>query len=127
MKALWIILAGFGSGIISGMGIGGGALLIPILAMVTGIDHKIAQSVNLFYFIPTAISALVIHIKNKNVEIKRIVPMLVAGVFGAALGAMLAIKAASPVLRKLFGGFLLILAMRELWMIKNSSKKGKNT
>ena len=62
----WIILflAGLASGIISGMGMGGGAVLIPVLVLVANPGQHIAQSVNLLYFIPTAVAALIIHFKN---------------------------------------------------------------
>lgn len=50
------------------MGIGGGTILIPIMTIFLGFDQKTAQAVNLIYFIPTAITALTIHIKNKQIE-----------------------------------------------------------
>lgn len=63
-----LIITGFLSGIIGGMGIGGGTILIPIMTIFLGFDQKTAQAVNLIYFIPTAITALTIHIKNKQIE-----------------------------------------------------------
>ena len=64
------VVIGFLSGIISGMGIGGGAILIPALTLFYGIEQKLAQGINLVYFLPTAIIALVIHIKNKSADLK---------------------------------------------------------
>ena len=61
-------LAGFLSGIISGMGIGGGAILIPVVTLTMGFGQKEAQFLNLVYFIPTAIAALYKHRKNGNIE-----------------------------------------------------------
>lgn len=63
-----LIITGFLSGIIGGMGIGGGTILIPIMTIFLGFDQKTAQAVNLIYFIPTALTALTIHIKNKQIE-----------------------------------------------------------
>ena len=121
-----IIIAGFCSGIISGMGIGGGALLIPALHIFCGVDQKIAQSINLMYFIPTAVSALVIHVKKKNVEFKPLIPVFIFGMIGAVGGGYLAICINSMILRKLFGAFLLILAVKELYSAKKSKKTTKN-
>ena len=59
------IIVGFFSGIISGMGIGGGTILIPAITILWGVDQKVAQITNLIYFIPTASIALILHIKNK--------------------------------------------------------------
>ena len=44
------VVIGFLSGIISGMGIGGGAILIPALTLFYGIEQKLAQGINLVYF-----------------------------------------------------------------------------
>ncbi|MGN0134608.1 MAG: TSUP family transporter, partial [Anaerotignum sp.] len=66
---MWGVAAiGFFSGIISGMGIGGGTILIPALLFLTGIDQHQAQGVNLIYFIPTAITALITHQKKGNLS-----------------------------------------------------------
>ena len=62
-----LITTGFLSGIIGGMGIGGGTILIPIMTIFLGFDQKTAQAVNLIYFIPTAITALTIHVKNRQI------------------------------------------------------------
>ena len=43
------IITGFFSGIISGMGIGGGAILIPALIMIEKINQQTAQGINLTY------------------------------------------------------------------------------
>ena len=54
--------AGFLSGILSGMGVGGGMILIPVLTIFAGASQHTAQTVNLYYFIPSAAAALVVHI-----------------------------------------------------------------
>ena len=51
---------GFISGIISGMGIGGGVILIPLLAIFTSLGQHEAQGINLLYFLPSAACALFI-------------------------------------------------------------------
>ena len=62
---MWGVAAiGFFSGIISGMGIGGGTILIPALLFLTEVNQQQAQGVNLIYFIPTAVMALITHRKN---------------------------------------------------------------
>lgn len=61
---LGVLLAGLLAGIVSGMGIGGGAILIPVILWVTDVTQQQAQGVNLLYFLPTAAVALVTHVKN---------------------------------------------------------------
>ena len=78
------------SGIISGMGIGGGTILIPAITFLSDITQKQAQSINLICFLPTAAAALFIHAKNKNIETKILKPLLIFRysrcIYGNALG-----------------------------------------
>ena len=96
------VLAGFFSGIISGMGIGGGTVLIPALTIFLNVAQHNAQGINLLYFIPTALIALVVHFKNRAVDLKVAFPMMLTGVFGACGGAMLASVMEATLLKKLF-------------------------
>jgi uncharacterized membrane protein YfcA len=115
-----LFLIGLASGIISGMGIGGGTILIPALVLFVKPEQHIAQSVNLLFFIPTAIIALIIHIKNKRIDFKMALPIIIAGVGGAFLGSRLALSLPGPVLKKIFGVFLLAMGCYE--MIRKGKK-----
>jgi uncharacterized protein len=110
-----VFIAGILAGIISGMGIGGGVLLIPALVFFAGASQHTAQGANLLFFIPTAITALVIHITNKRVDFKLAIPVIITGLLGAYAGAGLAFHLSAPVLRKLFGLFLLIMGIYEIF------------
>lgn len=109
------IIIGFCSGIISGMGIGGGAILIPALILLQGIGQQIAQGINLLYFLPTAVVSLIVHIKNKNVEIKTALILGGSGVLGAVCGSLLAIRLSGGLLSKLFGIFLFLIGVYEVY------------
>ena len=120
MSGLVAILAGAVCGVISGFGIGGGSLLMVWLTAVIGMEQIRAQSINLLYFLPTAAFALVFHLKNKQVEIKALFPAVLGGVLAAVAGALLAGFLQPDLLRKLFGGFLLVIGVSEL--TKKNSK-----
>lgn len=109
------IITGFFSGIISGMGIGGGAILIPALIMIEGISQQTAQGINLTYFIPTAIISLIVHIKNKTVEFQTAWIIGGCGVAGSLLGSFFAVSLDSQVLRRMFGGFLFFVGIYEVF------------
>ncbi len=109
------IIIGIFSGIISGMGIGGGAVLIPALILFADISQKQAQGINLTYFIPTAVIALIVHIKNKRVEKKTALIIGAFGVIGAILGSTLAISINAEILRRMFGFFLLVVGIYEIY------------
>lgn len=109
------IILGFVSGIAGGMGIGGGAILIPALVLFTGCSQHEAQAANLIFFIPTAIAALFIHIKNKSINIKKAAILSVSGISGAILGSVVANFTEGDVLRKMFGVFLIVFGFIELF------------
>lgn len=110
-----VILIAAAAGIISGMGIGGGTILIPALIFIEGLTQHQAQGVNLIYFVPTAVIALMTHAKNKNIEKQIVLPIVVTGLLGAAAGALIAVKMDAGLLKKLFGGFLLIMGLAEIF------------
>lgn len=114
-----LLLIGIGAGIVSGMGLGGGAILIPALVLAVNPDQHIAQSVNLLFFIPTAAVALIIHIKNRQIDFKMAVPIIVFGLCGSFAGSWLAVRLAGDQLKKLFGFFLLAMSIYEMF------RKGK--
>lgn len=115
-----LFLIGLISGIVSGMGIGGGTILIPALVIFAKADQHIAQSVNLIFFIPTAVVALIIHIRNKRIDFGSAIPIFVFGLLGAYLGSRLAVRLPGSVLKKYFGIFLLVLGIYE--MIRKDKK-----
>ena len=119
---MWVALVGFCSGIISGMGIGGGTILIPALLFFTDITQQQAQGVNLIYFIPTAITALITHQKKGTLDWKTAKPLAILGLTGAAAGAFLAVSLESEVLRKIFGGFLFLMGLSEIFKKKKEKK-----
>lgn len=116
-----LVIIGLVSGIISGMGIGGGTILIPALVLIAKPEQHMAQSVNLIYFIPTAAIALIIHIKNKKIDFRTAAPIIVSGLIGVFLGSKLAISLKGAALRKWFGFFLLAMGFYE--MVRKGKKK----
>ena len=93
MNWLWYILSGLCAGVAAGMGMGGGTLLIPVLA-----------------FLPAAVAALVIHAKAGRLHLRACLPIIFAGALGALAASFLAGRIDAPWLRRMFGGFLILLA-----------------
>lgn len=125
MTLILMFAIGLISGIISGMGIGGGTILIPALSIFFDMPQKAAQSINLIYFIPTAAAALLLHSKNKRIETKVLWKIILFGFVGAFIGASLAGFMTNNLLKKLFGCFLLIMGISEIFK-KNTIKEDKN-
>lgn len=121
-ETILLFLTGFFSGVVSGMGIGGGTILIPALVLLVNPGQHIAQSVNLLFFIPTAIIALIVHIRKKRVDFKMAAPIILFGLAGAFAGSRLAMSMPGNNLRKWFGVFLLLMGIYELFR-KGSKEK----
>lgn len=110
-----LILIGLLSGIISGMGIGGGVILIPSLVLFNGVAQLQAQGINLVSSIPVAIIALITHKKEGNLESKYNKKIIIGGLIGALGGSLLAMQINEENLRRYFGIFLLFVGIYELF------------
>jgi uncharacterized protein len=109
-----LIIIGLFSGIISGMGIGGGTILIPSIILFTSLNQQQAQGINLVVFIPISIVALITHYLNKNINFKVVLPLIATGVLGALVGSMMAINIPSDTLKLLFALFLFSMGIYEI-------------
>ena len=112
-------------GFLAGIGVGGGSLLILWLTIVLGTDPQEARSINLLFFLPSAFIACIFRWHQGTLEIKSVIPGILAGCAGAAAGSLAGILTDPSILKKLFGVLLLTTGLRELtWKAKN--KGGQN-
>lgn len=109
------LLAGAVTGILSGFGVGGGTLLLVYLTAIAGVDQRLAQGINLLYFLPAGLMALPAHQKNGYLERDALLPAILAGLICAALGAWAATTLETALLRKFFGGFLILIGLSHLF------------
>lgn len=116
-----LFLIGLISGVISGMGMGGGTVLIPALIFFVGVPQHIAQSINLAVFFPTSLVALWIHTKNKHVRYKLALKIIITGIIGAFIGSKIATSISTNTLRRLFGFFILAMGVYELFRKKSQN------
>lgn len=126
----WILLVIFGliGGAVGGMGMGGGTLLIPLLTIFGKIPQNIAQSINLIAFIPMSIVALIIHIKNKLVEKKGLLFIILPALVTAVLSSILVSKINSKTLSLCYGIFITLAGVFFLTMeiVKQIKEKNNN-
>jgi uncharacterized membrane protein YfcA len=108
MQTILYIIVGFVSGIIGGMGMGGGTLLIPLLTIFFKIPQNIAQSVNLIAFIPMSIVVTIINIKGKMIEKKGLLKMIIPALITAVLASLLVGRTKNEILKNSYGIFLLL-------------------
>ncbi len=111
----WLpLLAGTITGILSGFGVGGGTLLLVYMTAIAGLEQRLAQGINLVYFLPAAALSLPSHFKNGYIEKQALLPAISAGLICAALGAWAATGLDGRLLRKIFGIFLILIGTSEL-------------
>ena len=108
-------VAGLVTGIISGFGIGGGTILMVYLTALAGVAQRTSQGINLLYFLPTATAALILHSKNHYIAWKAVIPAVLCGCVTAGLLSFVAMQMDLGLLKKLFGGFLIITGLSELF------------
>lgn len=115
------LLAGLFSGIIGGMGMGGGAVLIIYLTVFQNVEQLKAQGINLLFFIPIASLAVIIYSIKKQIKWQYVLPIAAGGIVGAVAGFFLTDFIGGGFTSRLFGGFLILLGLKELF------HKEKNT
>ena len=102
-------------GFLSGLGVGGGSLLILWLTLIANVPQEIARSINLMFFLPTALISSLFRWKKGNLQIKKILPAMVGGVVAAVLFTWLSRHISSDALKAPFGVLLLVTGARELF------------
>lgn len=120
------ILIGSISGIFSGIGMGGGTVLIFLLNIFEGLEQHIAQATNLIYFVPTAVSAIIVNYREKNIDIKLAKMISVYGIIGAVIGAIISVNLDVQKLRRFYGIFLAIVALHEIYTLIKEYKLHRN-
>ena len=113
----WVIpgLAGMAAGVLSGFGVGGGTLLLVYMTAFAGLDQRLAQGINLLYFLPAGLMALPAHWKNGYIVKPLLLPTIAGGLAAAGLSAWLATTMDVGLLKRCFGGFLIVLGLMELF------------
>ena len=116
------LIAGIVCGFLSGLGIGGGSLLIIWLTAVLQMAQTEARAINLLYFLPTAAASLFFHSKNRFVDWKSSAWMIPGGILAALFGLWLSRRIPTEMLRTCFGVFLLFIGISELCKKSPSSE-----
>jgi len=122
----WLLpfLCGLGAAVISAWGVGGGTLLLLVMTLFLGVDQRMAQGINLLFFLPTAISALLCHWRKGYLDVptwKAAVPVAVPA---ALAGAWIATAVDVDLLRRPFGIYLLLSGLSLIFPQKDHKTPG---
>lgn len=124
------IIIGIVSGMVAALGMGGGTILILLLGIFTNLNQHIIQGSNLIFFIPTSIVAIIMNVKNKTINYKNALVIIISGILGAIVGCKVSFSIESQKLKKYFGIFLIGIAIFEIYDFFSQyikSKKENNT
>ena len=99
----------FFMGALSGMGIGGGGLLVNYLTLIRHVGQTQAQGVNLYFFLFASAAALFVHCRRRKISYSTVLTIAAAGLPTALAGSLTATASRPELLRSLFG-IMLILA-----------------
>lgn len=121
-----LILISIISGMLAGMGIGGGALFVILSTIFLGFEQKYAQTINLIMFISVGLSATISNIKDKKIDFKLVKKSLPFLFVGALIGSGIVKKISGEYLRKYFLYFLVVIGIYEIITSLKRIKKAKN-
>ncbi len=121
MSTVISIIAGFLSGLIGAMGFGGGGVLIIYLSVFLSMPQLKAQGINLIFFIPCAVVAVIIYSIKKQIDFKSIYHVILGGILGAILSSLILKGIETEYLSKIFAMFLIVMGIMQF--IKLKSKK----
>ena len=108
------VIMGILLGFLSGLGVGGGSLLILWLTLVLDTPQETARIINLLFFLPAALVSCLFHQKQGVFSLRKVFPAILAGCLGAYLSARITPALNTHLLKKLLGILLLFSGLREL-------------
>ena len=108
-------------GFLAGLGVGGGSLLILWLTAVLQMPQNEARILNLLFFLPSALISCLFHQRQGKLNLKKLLGAILCGAVGAVLFSVLSYRLDTELLKKLFGGLLILTGLRELtYRLKNA-------
>ena len=117
---LGLLIIGLLAGILSSMvGVGGGTIIVPGLVFVLAVSQKMAQGTSLALMLPPiGIIAVANYYKAGYVDFKVAGIICITFLLGSYFGSKIAISLPESTIKKIFGVFLMILAVKYLFLDK---------
>ena len=114
MQIIGLLITGLVAGIMSGLlGIGGGTIVIPVLIYIYGLSQHMSQGTTLAMMVPPiGLLAAWHYWKNGNVNVTWALIICLGFFFGGLIGAHFANLIPDLHLRRIFGVFMLVIALK---------------
>ena len=108
------LVAAFAAAVLSGLGVGSAGLFVLYLTLVAGYAQPEAQALNLLFFLFSAGSSLLLHIRERKIPRRLVLFLAAAAIPGALVGSYFARTLDASLVRRLFGGMLVITGLPTL-------------
>ena len=117
MQPLICILIGLAAGIYSGLlGLGGGLIMVPLLIWAVGLNQHEAQGTSLgVILLPVAFPAVLQYWRAGQVNLAIVAFLAIGFLAGSQLGGLWVQNISGPVLRKVFGGVMLLISLQMIF------------
>ncbi len=117
VQLIILIIVGIVAGMLSGaFGIGGAIIVIPALVFILGLSQHEAQGTSLAFMIPpVGILATWNYWKAGHVNWKIALILSFTFFIGAYFGSNISLNISDRMLRKLFGGLLILIALKMIF------------
>jgi len=111
---LIILIIGLFAGTVSGLlGVGGGIIVVPSLVLIMGFSQHLAQGTNIAMMMaPVVVLSFVNYYKAGQVDWKVALVLMTAFIVGGWIGSKISLQISPVMLRKVFGFFMLIVALK---------------
>lgn len=117
-ELMQLLAIGLVAGLAGGMfGIGGGAIMVPAMVLLLGMDQKFATGTSIAaQILPIGLFAAIVYHRNGNLNIGHAVLIAAGLLIGNLFGALFANQPyiSSELIKKLYGLFLLAIGLRYL-------------
>jgi uncharacterized membrane protein YfcA len=112
-----LLCIGLVAGILSGMiGIGGGVVIVPALIYFMSMNQQEAQGTSLaVLLLPVGILAVYYYYKAGFVNVNAAWVIALSFVVGGLIGSKIALAIDQNILKKVFGGFMLLIAIKMIF------------
>jgi len=112
-KIIILLLTGLGTGFLSGMmGVGGGAIMVPVMVLLAGFTQHVAQGTSLLVMVPAGLVGALTHRRLGNVVHELLWGLIPGLLLGTSLGGNFAYLMPENALRNIFAAIIIWIGLR---------------
>jgi hypothetical protein len=116
MNYLLVVAIGLVGGVTSGLfGVGGGIIMVPALVMLMQTDQKVAIATSLAVIVPTTLTSSILNQSFGRIDWRLVAALAIPAIIGGLASTWFKEQIPSEILKRMFGGFLLVIGAKLLF------------